>query len=172
MGGNNLSKLHKFNGWQCDSCGELIASIDAGWVEWLSSEGDRGVEVLSGLQLVHGGSVLPNGQGKTCRYDCLKEFRNSKTIVEGLPLERFVGPDGLMMLFSFLAAGNLPQEEILELAKRVQIPGYELARRLLQESSSSKVVRPLLGHGCYLQSEIHEMIVLALNNRCIVEPRT
>jgi hypothetical protein len=77
-----------------------------------------------------------------------------------------------MMLFSFLAAGNLPQEEILELAKRVQIPGYELARRLLQESSSSKVVRPLLGHGCYLQSEIHEMIVLALNNRCIVEPRT
>ena len=29
MGGNNLSKLHKFNSWQCDSCGELIASIDA-----------------------------------------------------------------------------------------------------------------------------------------------
>jgi len=172
MSGNNLSKLHKFNGWRCDSCGELIASVDAGWVEWLSSEGDRGLEVLSGLQLVHRGSVLPNGQGQTCRYDYLEEFRNSKTIVEGLPLERFVGPDGLMMLFSFLAAGNLPREEILELAKRVQIPGYELARRLLQESSSSKVVRPLLGHGCYLQSEIHEMIVLALNNRCIVEPRT
>ena len=117
----------------CTNCGELIASIDAGWVEWLSSEGDRGVEVWNGLQLVHRGSVLPNGQGQTCRYDCLKEFKNSKTIVEGLPLERFVGPDGLMMLFSFLADGNLPQEEILELAKRVQIPGYELTRSLLRE---------------------------------------
>jgi hypothetical protein len=69
----------------------------------------------------------PTGK-KGCRYDSLKEFRNGKTIVERLPLERFVGPDGLMMLFSLLAAGNLPRGEVLELAKRVQIPGYELAR--------------------------------------------
>jgi hypothetical protein len=171
MAGSDLIKVQEFNGWRCDSCGELITTIECGWVEWLASESDCGEEVLCGLRLVHRGSIPPNGK-KACRYDSLKEFRNSKTIVEGLPLEFFVGPDGLMMLFSFLAAGNLAREEILELAKRVQIPGYELARRLLQESSSSKVVRPLLGHGCYLQSEIHEMIVLALNNRCIVEPRT
>jgi hypothetical protein len=88
MSGNDLSTLHKFNGWRCDSCGGLITSIDAGWVEWLSSEGDRGEDVLSGLQLVHHGSVLPNGAGQSCRYDRLKEFRNRKTIVEGLPLER------------------------------------------------------------------------------------
>ena len=165
MSGNDLSTLHKFNGWWCDSCGEPITSIDAGWVEWLSSEGDSGEDVLSGLQLVHHGSVLPNGAGQSCRYDRLKEFRNRKTIVEGLPLERFVGPDGLMMLFSFLAAGNLPQEEILELAKRVQIPGYELTRSLLRESISSNVVAQFLGHGCYLQSEIREMIALALDYR-------
>jgi hypothetical protein len=30
------------------------------------------------------------------------------------------GPMGLMMLFSFLAAGSLPRGKILELAKRVQ----------------------------------------------------
>jgi hypothetical protein len=104
----------------------------------------------------------PTGK-KGCRYDSLKEFRNGKTIVEGLPLERFVGPDGLMMLFSFLAAGNLPRREILELAKRVQIPGYELARSLLQESTSSNVVTQFLGDGCHLQSEIREMIALALD---------
>jgi hypothetical protein len=158
MSGNDL---HRFNGWRCDSCGELINSIEGGWVEWLASESDRGQEVLRGLRLVHRGSIRPNGNKKGCRYDSLKEFRNGKTIVEGLPLERFVGPDGLMMLFSFLAAGNLPQGEILELAKRIQIPGYELARSLLQESTSSKVVTQLLGHGCYLQSEIREMIALA-----------
>ena len=161
MGGNNLIKLHDFNGWRCDSCGELITSIEVGWVEWLASESDRGQEVLRGLRLVHRGSIWPNGNKKGCRYDSLKEFRNGKTIVEGLPLERFVGPDGLMMLFSFLAAGDLPRGEILELAKRVQIPGYELARSLWQESISSSVVTQFLGHGCYLQSEIREMIALA-----------
>ena len=162
MSGNDLSTLHKFNGWRCDSCGEPITSIDAGWVEWLSSEGDRGEDVLSGLQLVHHGSVLPNGAGQSCRYDRLKEFRNRKTIVEGLPLERFVGPDGLMMLFSLLADGSLPRDEILELAKRVQIPGYELARDLSADLTSSNAVSEVLGHRCYLQLEIREMIALAL----------
>jgi hypothetical protein len=172
MGGNDLIKVHEFNGWRCDSCSELITSIEGGWVEWLASESDRGQEVLRGLRLVHRGSIRPNGENKVCRYDSLKEFRKRKTIVEGLPLERFVGPDGLMMLFSFLAAGSLPRGEILQLAKRVQIPGYELARSLLQESSSSNVVRQFLGHECYLQSEIREMIALTLNNRCNVGPRT
>jgi hypothetical protein len=162
MSGNDLSTLHKFNGWRCDSCGELITSIDAGWVEWLSSEGDRGEDVLSGLQLVHDGSVLPNGAGRGCRYDRLKEFRNRKTIVEGLPLERFVGLDGLMMLFSLLSDGSLPRNEILELAKRVQIPGYELARDLSADLTSSNTVSQVLGHRCYLQLEIREMIALAL----------
>ena len=165
MRGNNLINVHEFNGWRCDSCGELITSIEGGWVEWLASENDRGGEVLSGLQLVHRGSIPTNGQKQGCRYDSLKEFRKRKTIVEGLPLERFVGPDGLMMLFSFLAAGNLPRGESLEPAKRVQIPGYELARSLLQESTSSNVVTQFLGHGCYLQSEIREMIALALDYR-------
>jgi hypothetical protein len=109
MSGNDLSTLHKFNGWRCDSCRELITSVDAGWVEWLASEGDLGEEVLSGLQLVHHGPVLPDGAGQGCRYDRLEEFRNRKTIVEGLPLERFVGPDGQMMLFSLLADGSLPR---------------------------------------------------------------
>ena len=86
--------------------------------------------------------------------------------MEGLPLERFAGPDGLIMSFSFLPAGSFPRGEILELAKRVQIPRYELARSWLQESSSSKVVRSFLGNGCYLQSEIHEMIAFEQSLQC------
>jgi len=70
-----------------------------------------------------------------------------------------------MMLFSFLVAGNLPRGEVLELAKRVQIPGYEITRSFLQESTSSNVVTQFLGHGCYLQSEIREMIALVLDYR-------
>ena len=117
--------------------------------------GERsGEEVLSGLRLVHRGSIPPNGQRQAYRYDSLKEFRNGKTIVEGPPLERFVGPDGLMMLFSFLAAGNLPKVQVLELPKRIQIPGYEVARTLLQGPICSGLVAPVLGQGYYLKSEI------------------
>jgi hypothetical protein len=39
--------------------------------------------------------------------------------VEGLPLERFVGPDGLMLLLSFIATGDMATNEVMELAKRV-----------------------------------------------------
>ena len=68
--------------------------------------------------------------------------------MEGLPLERFVGLDGFMMLFSLLADGSLPRDEILELAKRVQIPGYELARDLSPDLTSSK--RRVAGPGTSL----------------------
>jgi hypothetical protein len=52
--------------------------------------------------------------------------------VEGLPLEGFVGPDGLMLLLAFLTEDELLQDDVLELAKRVQIPGYEQTRELFQ----------------------------------------
>jgi hypothetical protein len=44
-------------------------------------------------------------------------------VVEGLALDRFVGPDGLMLPLSMIAERELPAQEVIELAKRVQIPG-------------------------------------------------
>ena len=41
-----------------------------------------------------------------------------------------------MLLLSFIAVGEMPVGDILELAKRVQIPGYELVRDLLRGASS------------------------------------
>ena len=162
MSTNDSMKVRDFIGWQCDTCGQLITAIESGWVEWLASEDDHGEDVLSGVQIVHRGPRPRDGWDHTCRYDPRKEFRNNKSIVEGLPLERFVGPDGLMVLLSLFADGELPQAEVLELAKRVQIPGYELTRNLYRETLVPEVVTPLLGHGCYLQAEIGEMIAWAL----------
>ena len=159
---NQIELLDKFKGWRCDSCGHVITRLQGGWVEWLASENNRGKDVLSGLRLVHRGSPKRNGREHNCRYDPIKEFRNKKTIVEGLPLERLDGPDGLMLLLSLLAAGELPRAEILELAKRVQIPGYEVTRILFQAGNGSKVMRAVLGHRCYLQSEMQEMLARAI----------
>jgi hypothetical protein len=144
-------------GWRCSSCGDLITSIEDGWVEWLASEDERG-ERLKGLRLVHRLSPSAGSNGPGCRYDSVREFRNDRSIVEGLSLERFVGSDGLMLLLSFLASGEMPCGDVLELAKRVQIPGYEQARELFPEAIGMGVLFPTIGKGYYMQSEIRELL--------------
>jgi hypothetical protein len=148
------NRRDRLKGWRCDSCADMISSVQAGWVEWLASEDKHGNDILRGLRLVHRGRQ----KNHNCRYDPLEEFRSGRTIVEGLPLERLVGADGLMILLSLLAEGELPHREILELIKRVQIPGYELVRNLSPRGQHSKLLSPVLSHGYYLQSEIREML--------------
>jgi len=147
----------RFKGWRCDTCAEMITSVQAGWVEWLASEDEHGNDILTGLRLVHRGRQK-NARNHNCRYDPLEEFRTGRTIVEGLPLERLVGADGLMILLSLLAEGELPHGEALELVKRVQIPNYELVRNLSARGRHSELLSPVLSHGYYLQSEIREML--------------
>jgi hypothetical protein len=144
-------------GWRCSCCGDLITSIEDGWVEWLASEDERG-ERLKSLRLVHRLSPSAESNGPGCRYDSVREFRNDRSIVEGLSLERFVGSDGLMLLLSFLASGEMPCGDVLELAKRVQIPGYEQARELFPEAIGMGVLSPTIGKGYYMQSEIRELL--------------
>src|SRR5207237_5262429 len=137
-------------GWRCSACGGLITSVDDGWVEWLATEGAHGDTVLKGVRLVH--RTRPGGSRQSaCHYDFRNEFRKNRRIVAGLPLARFVGPDGLMLLLFFLALGEMPKDDVLELAKRVQIPGYEQTRELFQEARDKGVVAPAIGERYYMQ---------------------
>ena len=149
-------KLRSYMGWHCDSCAQLITNVSDGWVEWLASEDDTGAMILNELRLVH---------RESCRYDARTVFRNRRSVVEGLCLERFIGLDGLVLLLSLLAAGELPTVEVIELAKRVQIPGYEVARNLVGRENLSQLLLPCLGHGCYLQSEITVLLTRALEDQ-------
>ncbi len=149
-------RLRNYAGWRCGSCARLITSVSDGWVEWLASESDTGATILNGLRLVH---------RESCRYDARTVFRSGRSVVEGLCLERFIGPDGLILLLSLVAAGELPTVEVIELAKRVQIPGYELARNLVAGGNLPQLVLPSLGHGCYLQSEINEVLTRAMKDQ-------
>jgi hypothetical protein len=149
--------LQSYMGWHCDSCARLITKVSDGWVEWLASEDDdTGATVLHELRLVH---------RESCRYDARKLFRNRRSLVEGLCLERFIGPDGLILLLALLAAGELPRGEVIELAKRVQFPDYELARNVVGEGNLPQLLPPSLGHGCYLQSEITELLTRAMEDK-------
>jgi hypothetical protein len=159
MKSTNSVDLREFMGWHCASCDQLISDADAGWVEWLASEDACGNTVLSGLRLVHR-TVSDIGASRYgCRYDVRQVFRDHGSIVEGLTLETFLGADGLMVLLSFLAAGQPPKAEVIELAKRVQVPGYELTCNLLRKGKISKALIPFFGHDCYLQSEMQEILI-------------
>jgi hypothetical protein len=144
-------------GWTCSACGELISAIEDGWVEWLAGEDEHGATRLKGLRLVHRNGVRGSNHGR-CQYDDRCEFRRDHSIVEGLPLERFVGVDGLMVLLSLIADREMPTSDVLELAKRVQIPGYEQTRELFHEAIDVGAVAPLVGEGFYMQSEIQELL--------------
>jgi hypothetical protein len=123
-------------------------------VEWLASD-KRGKTRLKGVRLVHTRAASPKIRQKCyCRYDAAREFHDRRRLVEGLSLARFVGPDGLMLLLSFVASEEAPRNEVLELIKRVQIPGYELAIPYFQQAISRGVFVPSIGNGFFLQSEI------------------
>ena len=141
-------------GWRCADCGALITSIEAGRVEWLTGEDGRGKTNVKGLRLVH----------NSCRYDDRREFRKDHCLVEGLPLERFVGPDGLMLLLSLIAQREMPRADLLELVKRIHIPGYEQTRELFSDAIHGGAVTPLIGEGFYLQSEIQELLTWAAHS--------
>lgn len=152
-------------GWRCSSCRELITSVQGGWVEWLASEDEQGTASLRGLRLVHKVAAGPRSESRYgCQYDEHQEFRKDQSIVEGLPLERFVGPDGLMLLLSFLASGDFGRDEVLELIKRLQIPHYEQASQPLHEALELGALIPAIGQGYYLQSEMRLVLGWARSN--------
>jgi len=169
------------SGWRCDSCGELVSDLQAGWVEWLAAEDAEGKPKVSGLRLVHRTNTSPRWpKPHGCQYNPRDEFRKNRGIIEGLALDRFAGPDGLTLLLSMIAERELPLQELIELAKRVQIPGYEAVYELVHDAVSQGVIALCIASGFYLQCEIWDVLEWAKGrtsakrshvehqNRCVV----
>ena len=131
-----------------------MPDLQAGWVE-----DTGGKPEVSGLRLVHRRSTSTKSPEPCgCRYNPRDELRKSRGIVEGLALDRFAGPDPLMLLLSMIAERELPLQELIELAKRVQIPGYEAVYDLVHDAVSEGVIAPCISSGFYLQCEIWDVL--------------
>lgn len=131
-------------------------------MEWLAAENTKGKPKVGGLRLVHRRNTSTRWQDPYgCQYNPRDEFRKNRGIVEGLALDRFVGPDGLMLLLSMIAESELPAQELIELAKRVQIPGYEAVHELVHDAVSEGVIAPSISFGFYLQCEIWDVLTWA-----------
>lgn len=110
--------------WRCDVCGELIESVDDGYVTW---HGPSQSGAPYGFKIIH--------QGK-----CDDGIANLSAA-----LRDYVGTDGLAKLLSMLSVGPLktaqgqsPQvvgdlDELVDFIRRVQTPFYEEARQRFSE---------------------------------------
>ena len=105
--------------WECDQCGASIDDAGAGYVLW--DRRDGGPE---GYRIIHRGQCDD------------KSYRSS------MPLDSFLGPDGLNSLLGFLSIGPIKRalgeagkpavrdmDAFVDFVRRVQIPGYEQVRQ-------------------------------------------
>ncbi len=143
--------------WICDSCGQPIQQEQDGYIEWLMS-GEGISSTGRGLRLVHHQPASPHAPTGSCQYDANLEARRDGSILNDLSLERFLGADGLMLLLSMLAEERLPKQEVLELTKRLHIPGYEHARFHFTRAIAAGVFEPDTLTGYHLQSDIQAVL--------------
>ncbi len=151
--------------WICDTCGQEIIEASHGWVEWL-----RDVELVDsrpskGLRLVHHFPASPLRGDSRCQYNGDEEFHTRGWSIRDMDLPYFLGPDGLMRLLSFLAEKDLPQDEVLEMIKRLHIPGYEHARHHFDAAIADQVFEPNTREGFYRQSNIKATLEWVEENR-------
>ena len=149
------------NQWICDSCGEYILKPIDGWVEWLTRKRqDSETNIGRGLRLVHHCGAH-NPLSERCQYDQDKEYKQGGSILSDSGLEEFIGADGLMSLLELLARSELPADEVIEMIKRLHIPGYEHARRHFDAALAEGVFDPSSMPGFYTQHEIQAVLEYA-----------
>jgi hypothetical protein len=156
----------KFKGWICDVCHEPILTAEQGYVEWSTAR-----EITSGesgggdLRLVHRKDFSPlTGSKYGCQFDDRALYEAGYS-VRSLPLDRFRGPDGLMMLLRLLYENEVPQNQVLEMTKRLHIPGYEHARLYFEEAISAGAFEPNTPPGYHHQYQIDDTLRYAENDR-------
>ena len=142
--------------WICDGCGEPIKNVADGWVEWVErNDIETGRLVGRDLRLVHHLPASPRRHNfPGCQFDQKAEDRRDGSHVHDLGLTEFVGPDGLMRALALISEQRLPTPQVLELIKRLHIPGYEHARHHFARAISAGVFEPNTPKGFHWQRDI------------------
>lgn len=151
--------------WICDSCGERIIKIEDGWVEWISYQDEAGNWKRRNLRLVHHFPASPRTGEFKCQFNQKAEFAKDKGIVGDLSLEHFLGHGGLMTLLSFLDEDGTANKEILEMIKRLHVPGYEIARIHMEQAIGSGAVETNTHPGYPSPNEIKRILEYIQNEK-------
>jgi len=146
------------NTWICDTCGLIVEKPEDGWIEWISFVGKKPGR---DLRLVHHKPSSPRGGEAGCQFVQSFEYAKDEGLISDLPLSHFIGPDGLMQLLAMIVDQAVPVSEILEMIKRIHIPGYEHARLHFDRAISEGVFEPNMPKNFYRQSDIEDTIQFA-----------
>lgn len=116
------NELEPLQQWVCDHCGEIIVSPEEGWLEWyrdILPEGEFGKD--KGFRIVH--------HNRRCMYN-ERQMHAQNMLTADMPLDSFIGADGLVYLLSFVQFDRAEtNEELAEIIRRLHVPYYEEARR-------------------------------------------
>lgn len=138
-----------FTEWKCDVCGQMISSVDEGYVIWRDDEERRPVD----FKVIH--------QGK-CD---IKSYSGS------MDIKTFLGDSGREWLLSFLSVGaikrnlgegtmTLPSDmdAFIDFFRRMQTPYYEEARTKFSQENVLEYHHDDNEVGPYLQDSLQKII--------------
>ncbi len=150
-------ELDKTKFWICDNCGKKIDNIEDGWVECLEAKDENGNYKSWGIRIVH---------RIGCLYNQDLVYKQHKAIVSDIDLKSLSGSDGLMYLLEKISDNNFKDnEEVLEIIKRIHIPGYEEARLYFDEAIEEGVFEPNTKPSYYSQNDIKAVLDYIRKNR-------
>lgn len=134
--------------WYCDSCGQVIESVDQGWVENLSKRSEDGSSYKRYcLRIVH--------RKEECMYNDKHVFRESRATVQCMPLSSYASQNGFMELLALISDGEFENnDEILEAIKRVFVKDYEKTRLHFKAAISEGYFEPNTKAGFHTESDI------------------
>ena len=150
--------MDKWSGWICDTCGDLIEKPEDGWVEWIEFRNPSGKIKGKNLRLVHHIMASPLKESESGCYFKEWELEETKGSMCDLSLQAFLGPDGLMRLLFYIPDRILPIREIVEMIKRLHVPGYEHARFHCKRVLDELEMEPYPVPGFYSQKQINAVL--------------
>lgn len=149
---NEYEQSRKKQFWICDHCGDKINSLKDGYVQWvLVPNGSK--YIGRDMHIVHRFTSKPG-----CIYNEHIEFSKDKGTVADDSLEFFYSVDGLTNLLMKIEENEIPTKQILEIIKRIHIPGYEAIRHHVKKAIAEGVIEPDGLDGYYNQFEIKAII--------------
>jgi len=138
--------------YYCDTCGEIIESVDEGYVEWISGnedpENNKSKYSIHSFRIIHDGSISPLKPKD--RNGCFKFNRTYGQ--SSVSLNTFFNPDTKYLYLNYMlhpgkfSYPDLDQTlvrsitEYVEFIKRLTIPYYEQGRLFFQKALEDELI--------------------------------
>lgn len=144
--------------WVCNTCGISIEKAADGNVEWINVPTNSTEWVARDMRIVHHITASLNAPDGSCQFDEAKEFLKDQGTVGDRSLTDYIGPDGLMNLLEHAADPSFRDIDVMEMIKRIHIPGYDRAKGHFEVAVREEVIELNGPPGFYFQRQIQEVI--------------